>query len=431
MTRLLERIREKLKDENLKRLAENYFSLAFLQGLNYIIPLITLPYLVRVLEIENYGLVQFANSFVLYFVILTDFGFNLFAPREIAVHRSDIRKVSEIFWSVYILKAALMAVCFVILAGIVFYFDRFNRVWPLYIVSYGIVLGQGFFPVWFFQGMEKMKFIALLNIVARSVFAIAIFSFIRSPQDFLLVPLSHTAGYAVAAGLSFWIIRKRFGLQVFIPEIRVLISYLKRSFQFFLSRVSVSMYTVSNTFVVGLFLGNAAAGYYSAAEKIYNVMISMYSPLSAALYPFMAHSRNLKLFRKVFTITTGFNLFACAVVFFGAHLIMQIIFGDGFEISARLLMMFAVLCALNVPATLLGYPLLAAMGHPRYANFSVVVASLVHLGMLAAVMPFIAYFDVYAIPALLIITQIIVLSIRSYGVRKNLSGVAEEAACAG
>jgi len=429
--RLLVRIKDKLKDENLKRLAENYFSLAFLQGLNYLIPLVTLPFLVRVLEIENFGLVQFANSLVLYFVIVTDFGLNLFAPREIAVHRGDMRKISEIFWSVYIIKGSLVVVSFGVLAAIVFYFDRFNRDWLLYLVSYGIVIGQAFFPIWFFQGMEKMKFIALLNIASRLVFAISIFSFIRGPEDLLLVPLSHTMGYLVAAGLSLWIVLKRFRVQVFVPERAILVDYLKRSFQFFLSRASVSMFTISNTFVVGLFLGNATAGYYSAAEKLYNVMVSMYSPLSTALYPFMAHTRNLKLFRKIFTFTAVFNLVGCAVVFAGSNLIMQLIFGDGFGMSAKLLRLFAILCTLNVPSALLGYPLLAAMGHPRYANFSVVVASLVHLGMLAAVMPFITNLDVYVIPVLLLITQIIVLSIRSYGVHKCIAGKTEDAVCAG
>ncbi|MCP4685038.1 MAG: flippase [bacterium] len=427
---LIDRIKDKLKDENLKRLAENYFSLAFLQGLNYLIPLVTLPYLVRVLGIENFGLVQFANSLVLYFVIITDFGLNLFAPREIAVHRSDMRKVSEIFWSVYIIKGALVLVSFGLLTVIVLYFDRFNRESLLYLLSYGIVIGQAFFPIWFFQGMEKMKFIALLNIMSRLVFAVCIFSFVRGPDDFFVVPLSHTVGYLIAAGLSLWIALKRFRVQAFIPQRAALLDYVKRSFQFFLSRASVSMYTVSNTFVVGLFLGNATAGYYSAAEKLYNVMTSMYSPLSTALYPFMAHTRNLKLFRKIFTFTAAFNLVGCTVVFVGADLIIRIIFGDGFEMSANLLRFFAVLCSMNVPSALLGYPLLAALGHPRYANFSVVAASLAHLGMLAAVMPFIAHLNVYVIPVLLLITQTIVISIRIYGVRKNLTGDAGDAACA-
>lgn len=428
--KLIDRIKEQLKDERLKRLAENYFSLAFLQGLNYLLPLITLPYLVRVLEVETYGLVMFANALVQYFGIVTDFGFNLYAPREIAVHRDDPHKVSEIFWSVYLIRSLLVVVSFGVLTGIVLFFDRFNRDWPLYLISYGIVLGQAFFPTWFFQGMEKMKFIALLNIASRVIFAIVIFAFIRSPQDLYLVPVGNTAGLIVASILSLWIVRRHFKLEFVWPARAVLMSYVRKSFQFFLSRASVSMYTVSNTFVVGLFLGNATAGYYAAAEKLYNVMISLYSPLSTALYPFMANMRDLKLFKKIFTLTTLANLVGCAVVAIWSGLIIRLIFGDGFEMSALLLSMFAVLCAISVPSTLLGYPLLAALGHPKYANFSVVVASLIHLGMLAAVMPFIAHLDVYIVPVLLIITQIIVFSIRLHGVRKHIIKPPPEPVCA-
>jgi polysaccharide transporter, PST family len=427
---LIDRIRDKLESRELRLLAENYFSLAFLQGLDRLIPLITLPYLVRVLKIESYGLVVFANALIMYFVILTDFGFTLFAPREIAVHREDRDKVARIFWDVMFLKGILVLISFGILSLIIFNFDRFREDWPLYMISYGIVLGQAFFPTWFFQGMEKMKYIALLSIAYRLVFAILIFSFVTAPRDLVLVPLFHTLGYLVAGGLSMWIILIKFQIPFRRPEIPSLRDHLKRSFQFFLSRASVSMYTISNTFVVGLFLGPATAGYYAAAEKLYNVMISMYNPLSTVLYPFMSRSADIKLFKRIFTFTTTFNLMACALVFFGSGFIVRLIFGDGFETSASLLMMFAILCTINVPSALLGYPLLAALGHPRYANFSVVVASLIHLGMLAAIIPFIANLKVFVIPVLLIITQLIVLGIRIHGVRKELGAPPRSATCA-
>src|SRR5215212_3965177 len=169
-----------------RRLRENMVSLFVLQGVNYLLPLITLPYLVRVLGPEGFGLVAFAQAFLQYFVVLTDYGFNLTATREIAVNRDDAREVSKIFSTVMLIKLGLMLLSLIVVSAVVFTVPRFHEDWPVYFVTFPLVVGQTLFPVWFFQGMERMKYITGVNVFSRVVAVVCIFAVVRDQSDFLL-----------------------------------------------------------------------------------------------------------------------------------------------------------------------------------------------------------------------------------------------------
>ncbi|MCX7771222.1 MAG: oligosaccharide flippase family protein, partial [Proteobacteria bacterium] len=129
------KIRSKLKNPDYNRLFENFLLLSILQGLNYILPLITFPYLVRVLGVEKFGLLSFATATIGYFLIITDYGFNLSATREIAVHRENKEKIQEIFNSVMIIKFILLILSLILLTVLVVFFDKFMHDWEVYYLT--------------------------------------------------------------------------------------------------------------------------------------------------------------------------------------------------------------------------------------------------------------------------------------------------------
>ena len=405
-----------IRSEEYRVLAENFLSLSTLQVLVYIIPFITLPYLTRVLGVYNYGLVNFAIAFNTYFIIITDYGFNLSAVREISVNREDPHRVSEIFSSVMLIKGILATLSFCILLLVILNIPRFSVNWQVYTFAFGLVIGNVIFPTWFYQGMERMKYITVLNVLTNLIFLAAIFIFIRRPSDYLYVPLLQSMGTLTAGVISQWIIRTRFNVRFHLPPLRTVYETFRDSTQFFLSRVSVSIYTSSNSFFLGLFAGNTAVGYYSAAEKLYTAAQGLYSPLMQVTYPYMAKTRNRAFHKKVLRYSLILNTILCGGIILFAPTIIGILFGPQYMPSVNFLRLLAVALMVVIPSILLGYPFLAVLGQQRYANGSVIIGSIVHLIMLLAVS---AFMNIYIVACLVIITETIVLAIRVYGIKKH------------
>lgn len=407
-----------LEHSDKRKLLENFFSLSVLQGVTYILPLITVPYLVRVLGAERFGLIAFSQALIQYFMILTDYGFNLSATREVSLHRTDRVKLSEIFNSVMMVRFVLMAVSLAVLAAVVFSFGKFRQEWLLYFLTFGMVFGSVLFPIWFFQGVEEMRYITILNIVAKTLFTVAIFVFIRKSSDYIYVPLFNSLGFITAGALSLWIIFRRFQMPFFVPSRSAAVAAFKDSTPFFLSRVSVSLYTSSNAFVLGLFTTNQIVGYYAAAEKIYNALQYLYQPINSVLYPYMSKARNIILYRKIFFGANACNGLLSLLVLIFAERLCVVLFGSEMQASAGVLRIFAIVTFVVIPSVLLGYPLLAAMGYAKYANGSVIFGSIVHFVGLVVLMA-LSSITMYTVTVMVLITETIVFAVRAYGAKKE------------
>ena len=262
-----------------------------------------------------------------------------------------------------------------------------------------------------------MKYITFLNILARSTFTIAIFVFIHKTSDYIYVPLLNSLGFIIAGILALLIVFKDFKIKIHIPTMSILIKYLKISSQFFLSRVSVSIYTATNTFVLGLFTNNTMVGYYSIAQKLYLALQQVYQPIVNTLYPYVAYKKDVKFYKKIFKFISFSNSTLILVLFILAYPIIYIIFGSGVEISADIFRILLLSAMLVVPSILLGYPFLAAMGYPRCANTSVVTGAIMHLIGLG-ILSILNMINVYTIPSMVIITESSVLAFRVYCVKK-------------
>jgi PST family polysaccharide transporter len=331
------------------RILGNFLSLSTLEVVNYIIPLMTLPYLVRVLGPAKFGAVAFAQALVAYFVILTDYGYYLSGPRQISINRNDTLEVSRIFSRILIIKCLLMTITFLVLIIIIFTVPRFTSDKFLYIFAFGNVVGDLLFPTWFFQGMERMKYITMLYLVAKLFFLVAIFVVVRTQEHYVYVPLLNSLGLIIAGIISLVIIRRYFHIQLLLPPMMDIKRELKNEWHFFVSTLSMSFYTYSGVFILGLVAKETYVGYYSAAEKLIRAVQRLLWAGSQSVYPHInrlaAASKKgaLRFLRKFSLVFVASFLLASIMIFVLADFIVRILLGPQYLDSVVVLRILAIL----------------------------------------------------------------------------------------
>ncbi|WP_457623163.1 flippase [Persephonella sp.] len=376
-----------------KRIFANFLSLSVLQGANYILPLITLPYLVRVLGPEKFGLVMFAQAFIQYFIILTDYGFNLSATKEISVYRNDKEKVSEIFTSVMLIKILLLFFSFLLMTLIIISFEKFKEEWLIYYLTFGMVIGQVLFPIWFFQGIEEMKYITIINIISKLIFTILVFLFVNQTSDYILVAVINSLGYIVAGVISIWIVYKKFKISLKLPSSDKLIFQLKEGWHIFISTLAISLYTVSNTFILGIFTNNTIVGYYSAAEKLIKAAIGLLTPFSQAIYPYisklMSESKEKGiLFIKKITFYLGIiSLLSSILLYIFAEPLTLLILGDKYIESIIVVKILSFLPFVIALSNIFGIQTMVTLNYKKAFSNILISASIINIILALTLVP--------------------------------------------
>ncbi|WP_182407325.1 flippase [Psychrobacter sp. GP33] len=316
------------KSKDGKVLASNFGYLMLLQIAGYVFPLITIPYLARVIGVEGFGKIAFAAAVVVWFQTVSDWGFNYTATRDIARNRDNPEKVSEIFSNVLWARILLMLLSFVILMVAVNTIPYFKENQTILLVTFLLVPGHILFPEWFFQAMERMKFITLFSLISKAIFTILVFVFIKEKSDFILQPLFISLGYILSGIFSIYLIVVKWKVKIFKPHWQSIYKTIKNSSNVFITNITPNLYNSLAIVLLGFWGGSVANGIYDAGRKFITLAHSFMAIIIRVVFPFLSRSLDKhKLFTKIYLLL---SVIGTVVLFFISPIIIKLFFTKEF-----------------------------------------------------------------------------------------------------
>lgn len=292
ISKYLTLVLNKLKNNEIKTVIKNFISLSSLNLLSFIFPLLLIPYLTRTIGVEYYGEYIFSFSIFQYCLLLINFGFDYSATKLISVNRDDKSIVSDILTNVTIIRLTFSLFVCILLFLTFIIFPNLSSNKLLYLLGFGILWGQAITPFWLFQGVEKMGYITIINLLTRIVSTGLIFIFIQKPFDFYLINLFQSIGFLISGFASLVLINYYLKIKFSKPSLTRIKFYLLDSWHIFLSTVSISFYREANIIILGLTTNYVLVGQYAAMEKVIKALQSLMEPLSKSLFPFFGRRLN-------------------------------------------------------------------------------------------------------------------------------------------
>lgn len=402
---------------NTSQLKNNTIALAIIQILNYILPFITLPYVARIFTVDKFGLIFYAQVIMDYFWRFVMFGFDLSGVRAIAVNSDNSTEINKIFNSVLTVQFLFLFIGYIFLSLITLFISKFRSNWTIYHLTFFGLIGQILIFTWFYQGMQKMKFITILNIITRSIFVILIFTCIHTPDDYILYPLFNSLSYILAGLISLLFVKKVFAIKFLKPTFKELWETIKYSSEFFLTKMGIALYRQTNAFVLGLTCATTAVAYYVAADKIFWGILALYFTFINALFPYMSKSKDIVFFKKMLKYLIILAVGASIFLLIASKYLILIFYSDKYINAVKILQIFSFSFAFYIFVDTLGMPLLGAFGYIKETNMGYIFGGIYNLLGLAFLY-LTENINIYNIAILVSSTYILMFLHRIYYVRK-------------
>lgn len=268
-----------------KMVVKNGLWLYLMQIFNTVVPLLTLPYITRILGASQYGIFSIALNFLTYFQVVVEYGFGMSATRKIALSSKEHNITNKTFTTVLVSRLGLFVLCCIVT---LFYFLLSNtnskECYCLIILMIAL-LGNCIQLNWFFQGIQQMQFISIISIISRTISVVLTFLFVKKTDDLLLYCLLYAISTFINGILGIIIAHNQYGLKLIRVQMREVITELKEGWYVFTTQLSAKIFGAIGITFLGIFATSSEVGIYSAINKIPNMIILAWTPIAQIMYP--------------------------------------------------------------------------------------------------------------------------------------------------
>lgn len=387
----------------------------------YIFPLLTFPYLTRVLEPHTYGIITYMTATVSYFQIIVDFGFNLSSTKNIAEHQDDKSYIARILGSTIQAKTLLLLLSMVIYTIMIPLIDILRGNILLAYLYMGTVGLSIFLPDFMFRGIEKMEIITLRFIVSKTITTVLTFILVRSKSDIFLIPMLNMLGSLVAIILT-WYEIKKLGIRIQFSNIKQVIKVIKESSIYFMSTFATTAFGATNTFMLGVMsLPTTQIAYWGISYNLISSAQSLYSPIINSLYPRMAVKKDFGLVKKILYIFMPAIIITVIIVYILSDSIINIFCGPGYSEAVPIFKALLPVLIFSFPGMIIGFPVLGVIGRVKETTITTIISAVFHVVGLI-IMAIVGQFTVFNIAVLRSLTEAVLLGTRGFILSKVSKG---------
>lgn len=399
-------------------LLKNTIMLYILTFSTYLMSFIVVPYETRILQPERWGLLGVAAAIMVYFQLFIDFGFIMSATEEVSHNRDDNLRLCKIFTSVTLNKLLLTLVSGVVLMILCQLVPNWKRNELFLFLFFIATAVNSLIPDYLYRGIEQMSAITVRTVLIKLFFTVMIFVFLKSPDDYLLIPVLNIIGNTAALIGVYIHLFKKLNIHFVKCQLKDIGGNMRRSMTFFFSRIATTVYTAANTIILDILSAGTVTAFYTSADKLVTTAKNGMSPVADSLYPYMTKNKDFKLVKKVLMVAMPVIIAGCAVVFVWAEPLCVWFFGDGYAPVAPVLRAMLPVVVVILPSYILGFPTMSAMGLSNYANYSVIFGSALHIVNLL-VLYFTGNMNMVTLACLVSVAETVILLFRIVVIYQN------------